>query len=242
VVSNVVDPSKPANSRATYFVHVDNTGNQEDLFHIGLVGLPEGWTSEFDSRMLSVPANKRKMMEFHIIPPDGDNPARAGTFEFKVQVASEMGSIAPVEETLSVTVAANRGHSVQPLEPSYQAPSGSKLTFRILVVNEGNVPESVTLSAVGDFESVTFEHLEIALEPFGQRVINVTVELPSVTEDTDVEVQVVAISTDMSSQASYPVPIDVEGRSGAPGPGALAAIVALSVVTVAAVAMARRRA
>ncbi len=241
IVSDLIDPSDSAKGRATYFIHVDNTGNQEDLFHIGLVGLPEGWTSEFESRLLSVPANKRKMVEFHIYPPEGDSPARAGTFTFKVQVASELGNGQPVEAVLSVTVAANRGHSVRPLEPSYSAPSGSKLTFRVLVINEGNVAERVTLSAVGEFESAAFEHLEISLEPFGQRVVNLTVELPSVAEDTTVEVQVVATTTDLSSQANTPVPIEVEGRSGVPGPGALAALLAMGMVAAVSVVTARRR-
>jgi uncharacterized membrane protein len=241
VVADQVDPGDSAKGRATYFVHVDNTGNQEDLFHIGLIGLPDGWTSEFGSRMLSVPANKRKMVEFHVMPPTGDSPAKAGTFTFKVHVASELGSGEPVEATLAVTVVANRAHSVHPLEPSYSAPSGSELTFRVLVVNLGNVPEVVTLSAVGEFESYAFERLEVVLEPFGQRVINLTVELPSVTEDTEVEVQVVATTNDLTSQANSPVPIQVEGRSGAPGPGALAALMAVLVVAAVSLSLTRRR-
>jgi len=241
IVADLVDATDSSKSRATYFVHVDNTGNQEDLFHIGLIGLPDGWTAEFDSRMLSVPANKRKMVEFHIIPPTGDSPASAGTFTFKVHVSSELGSGDPVEATLAVTVAANRGHDVRPLEPSYSAPSGSKLTFRVLVINEGNVPETVTLSAVGEFESYTFEYLEVSLEPFGQRVVNLTVELPSATEDTTVEVQVVATTKDLTSQANTPVPIDVEGRSGAPGPGAIAALLAVGLVAAVSVLVTRRR-
>jgi M6 family metalloprotease-like protein len=241
VVADLVDPTDSTKRRATYFVHVDNTGNLEDLFHVGLMGLPDGWTSEFDSRMLSVPANKRRMVEFHVTPPSGDSPAKAGTFNFKVQVASELGSSDPVEAPLAVTVAANRAHSVRPLESSYAAPSGSELTFRVLVVNEGNVPEVVTLSAVGEFESYTFERLEVSLEPFGQRVVNLTVELPSVTEDTEVEVQVVATTTDLSSQANTPVPIEVEGRSGAPGPGAIAALLAVAMVAAVSVSITRRR-
>jgi immune inhibitor A len=241
VVADLVDPGDPAKNRATYFVHVDNTGNLEDLFHIGLVDLPDGWTSEFESRMLSVPANKRRMMEFHIMPPSGDSPTHAGTFTFKVHVASELGSSSPIEAVLAVTVATNRGHSIRPLEPSYSAPSGSELTFRVLVVNEGNVAEVVSLSAVGEFESYSFEHLEVSLEPFGQRVVNLTVELASVTEDTTMEVQVVAITTDLSSQASTPVPIEVEGRSGAPGPGAIAALLAMVIIASFSMASARRR-
>jgi uncharacterized membrane protein len=241
VVADLVDSNDPAKQRATYFVHVDNTGNLEDLFHIGLIGLPDGWTSEFQSRMLSVPANKRKMVEFHIMPPAGDVLARAGTFAFKVQVASELGTGDPVESPLAVTVAANRGHTIMPLEPSYSAPSGSKITFRVLVINKGNVPETVTLSAVGEFEFHSFEYLEVALEPFGQRVVNLTVELPSVTEDTTLEVQVVAVTTDLTSQASAPVPIEVEGRSGAPGPGGIAALMAVVLVAVVSVALSRRR-
>ncbi len=241
VVSDAVDPNDANKARATYFVHIDNTGNLEDLFHIGLLGLPDGWTSEFDNRMISVPANKRKMVEFHTTPPDGDNPAKAGIFQFRVQVASELGDSDPVETPLSVTVAAHRGHSIQPLEPSYSAPSGSKLTFRVLVVNEGNVPETVTLSAVGDFESYSFEHMEVTLEPFGQRVVNLTVELPSVTDDTTLDVQVVAIPKDLSSQASSPVPIEVEGRSGAPTVGAIAALLAVALVASITVAVTRRR-
>ena len=241
VIADVVDTSDSSKRKATYFVHVDNTGNVEDLFHVGLIGLPDGWTSEFESRMLSVPANKRKMVEFNIIPPTGDSPARAGTFTFKVNVASELGSGNPVEASLSVTVVANRGHSVRPLEPSYSVPSGSKLTFRVLVVNEGNVPETVTLSAVGEFESYVYEDLEVALEPFGQRVVNLTVEMPSVTEDTKVEVQVVATTKDLTSQANTPVPIDVEGRSGAPGPGVISALMAVTLVAAVSVVMTRRR-
>ncbi|UCC93233.1 MAG: M6 family metalloprotease domain-containing protein [Thermoplasmata archaeon] len=241
VVADLVDPGDNTKSRATYFVHVDNTGNLEDLFHIGLIGLPDGWTMDFDSRMLSVPANKRKMVEFSIMPPTGDSPAKAGTFNFKVHVASELGSSQPVESALAVKVASNRGHSVMPLEPSYTAPSGSKLTFRVLVTNEGNVPEMVSLSAVGEFESYSFEHLEISLEPFGQRVVNLTVELPSVTEDTELKVQVVVTTSDLSSQADVPVPILVEGRSGAPGPGAVAALLAVVVVAAVSLAISRRR-
>ena len=241
VVADLVDITDETKRRATYFVYVDNTGNLEDLFHIGLIGLPDDWTSEFDSRMLSVPANKRRMVEFHIMPSMGNTPVRAGPITFKVHVASELGSGDPVEVPLSVHVAANRGHSIRPLEPSYLAPSGSKLTFRVLVINEGNVPETVTLSAVGEFESHSFEFLEVALEPFGQRVVNLTVELPSVTEDLTVEVQVVAVTTDLTSQASSPVPIEVEGRSGAPGPGIFAALLAVGLAATLSVALSRRR-
>jgi immune inhibitor A len=241
VVSDMVDPTDPSKEKAIYFVHIDNTGNLEDLFHIGLLGLPDGWTSEFDNRMLSVPANKRKMVQFELTPPDGDNPAVAGTINFFVQVASEVGNSDPVEAMLSVTVAANRGHSIRPLEPSYTAPSGSKLTFRVLVVNEGNVPETVSLSAVGEFESYSFELGEVSLEPFGQRVVNLTVEIPSVTEDASLEVQVVAITSDLSSQASYAVPIEVEGRSGAPGMGAMAALTAVVLVAIVSMALVTRR-
>jgi immune inhibitor A len=241
VVTNLIDVSDDNKQSAVYWVHVKNTGNLEDLYHIGLIDLPEGWTSEFGSRMLSVPANKRNLVEFSISPSNGDNPARAGTFTFQVQVASEVGGGTPVTNTLAVTVAANRGHSVRPLEPTYAAPSGSELTFRVLVVNEGNVPETVTLSGVGEYESLTFEHLELVLEPYGQRVVNVTVELPSVSEDTTVEVQVVATASDLSSQANTPVPIEVEGNPGVPGPSALAAMAAVAMASIVSMMAIRRR-
>lgn len=241
VIADLIDPADSSKSKATYFVHIDNTGNLEDLFHIGLIGLPDGWTSEFENRMLSVPANKRKLVEFSVIPPTGDDPATAGTFNFRVHVSSELGNGDPVERALSVTIASMRGHSVMPLEPSYTAPSGSKLTFRVLVINDGNVPETVTLSAVGEFESYSFERGEVQLAPFGQRVVNLTVELPSVSEDTEIEVQVVATTKDLSSQSNVPVPIEVQGREGVPGMGAVAALLALSVVVMVSASFVRRR-
>jgi len=241
VIADLIDPGDISKSKATYFVHIDNTGNLEDLFHIGLIGLPDGWTSEFENRMISVPANKRKLVEFSIIPPTGDDPATAGTFSFRVHVSSELGNGVPVERPLSVTIASMRGHRVMPLEPSYTAPSGSKLTFRVLVVNDGNVPETVTLSAVGEFESYSFERGEVQLEPFGQRVVNLTVELPSVAEDTEIEVQVVATTKDLSSQANVPVPIEVQGRDSVPGMGTIATLLAVSLAVMVATVAARRR-
>jgi uncharacterized membrane protein len=240
VLSDIIDLTNTAMRKATYLVHVKNTGNQEDLFHIGLIDLPEGWSSTFESRMVSVPANKRKTVQFTIEPPSGDAPVLAGTFGFDVHVASEMGNGVAYRSTLTVTVEANRGHAISSLEPSYQAVSGSKLTFRVLVVNEGNVPETLTLSAVGSFESVAFESQEIALQPFGQGVVNVTVEMSSTKEDTTVDLQVIATTKDLTKQVHTKVPVEVEGRSGVPGPTATAALLALAAVAAVSVASTRR--
>lgn len=241
VITDTIDPSKPGVNRATYFVHVKNTGNLEDLFHVGLIGLPNGWTTEFVNRMISVPANKQKLMEFSIIPPTGDSPAVAGTVSFKVHVASELGAGDPVEAPLQVTIKTNRGHSIMPLQPSYIAPSGSKLTFRVLVVNEGNVPEILTLSAVGGVESYSYEFAEISLEPFGQRVVNLTIRLSSTEEDRSYDLSVIATTKDVTNQESTPVILEVEGVPSTPGPGAVGALLAIAVVTVSFLATVRRR-
>jgi len=241
VITDTIDPSRPGVNKATYFVHVKNTGNLEDLFHVGLIGLPNGWTSEFVNRMISVPANKQKLMEFSIIPPTGDSPAVAGIVPFKVHVASELGTGEPVEAPLQVTIKANRGHSIRPLQPTYIAPSGSKLTFRVLVVNEGNVPEVLTLSAVGEVESYSYEFAEISLEPFGQRVVNLTVRLSSTEEDRSYDFSVIATTKDVTNQKSTPVILEVEGVPSTPGPAGVAALMAIAVVTLSFLATARRR-
>jgi uncharacterized membrane protein len=241
VLSDSINVESASGRFATYLVHVSNTGNLEDLFHIGLLDLPDGWTTIFESRMLSVPANKRKTVEFSIAPPTGDVTTMAGPYAFKVHVASELGNGDPSVHSLSAVVRANRGHTVRSLEPTYVAPSGADLTFRVLVINEGNIPEALTLSAVGDYETVTFELMELDLEPFGQRVVNVTVELPSTEEDTTVDLQVIATTKDLTNQVHATVPIEVEGRSGVPGPGAMAALAALAVVAVASVIVTDRR-
>ncbi len=241
IITPSVDPGKPGQGKATYFVHIKNTGNQEDLFHVGLIGLPEGWTSEFENRMITVPANKQKMMEFSIIPPTGDNPAVAGVVDFRVHVASELGTGEPVEAPLQVTVIADRGHSIRPLEPTYTVPSGSELTLRVLVINEGNVPETLTLSAVGEVESTSYEFVEITLEPFGQRVVNLTVRLPSMDEDGTVDLTIVATTKDVTHQEITLVPIEVEGKPSAPGPAAIGALLAVTFVALALVASRRRR-
>ncbi|NOQ54498.1 MAG: M6 family metalloprotease domain-containing protein, partial [Thermoplasmata archaeon] len=241
IITDTIDPSKPGVNKATYYVHIRNTGNQEDLFHVGLIGLPNGWTSEFVNRMISVPANKQKLLEFSIIPPDGDSPAVAGILSFKVHVASELGTGEPVESPLQVTILANRGHSIRPLQPSYIAPSGSKLTFRVLVVNEGNVPEILTLSAVGEVESYSYEFAEISLEPFGQRVVNLTIRLSSTEEDRSYDLSVIATTKDVTNQASTPVILEVDGVPSTPGPAAVVALLAIAVVTMSFLATARRR-
>jgi immune inhibitor A len=241
VITDSIDPGTAQNRYATYYVHVKNTGNLEDLFHIGLMDLPEGWTSLFESRMVSVPANKRKLVEFQIAPPVGDVTTEAGTFNFRVHVASELGNGEPAEAPLAVFVQANRGHSIQSLEPSYTAPSGSKLTFRVLVINEGNIPETVTLSAVGNYETISFETVEVSLEAFGQRVVNVTVELPSSKEDTSMDLQVIATTSDLTKQEHTTVPVEVEGRSGVPGLAATGTLVALAVAALVSVGVAGRR-
>ncbi len=241
IITDTIDPSKPGVNKATYYVHIRNTGNQEDLFHVGLIGLPNGWTSEFVNRMISVPANKQKLLEFSIIPPDGDSPAVAGILSFKVHVASELGTGEPVESPLQVTILANRGHSIRPLQPSYIAPSGSKLTFRVLVVNEGNVPEILTLSAVGEVESYSYEFAEISLEPFGQRVVNLTIRLSSTEEDRSYDLSVIATTKDVTNQASTLVILEVVGVPSTPGPAAVGALLAIAVVTMSFLATARRR-
>ena len=241
VMTDSIDVKNSAQRTATYLIHVRNTGNQEDLFHIGLLDLPARWPSIFESRMLSVPANKRRTVEFSIAPPGGDAPTLAGTFTFKVHVASELDHGQPSVAPLAVTVLANRGHTISSLEPSYGAISGSELTFRVLVTNQGNVPETVTLSAVGSFESVFFESMELVLKPFGQRVVNVTVELPSTKEDTTVDLQIIATSKDLTKQVFTKVPVEVEGRTGVPGPAATAALMALGIAAVMTGAGTRRR-
>ena len=108
------------------------------------------------------------------------------------------------------------------------------------MVNEGNVPETVVLSAIGNVESYLFEYLELDLEPFGQRVVNLTVVMPTTDEDKQVQLQVVSTTKDLSSQENAPVLIDVEGRPSAPSVGATASVVALAVVALALASVARR--
>jgi hypothetical protein len=191
--------------------------------------------------MITVPPRRQKLLEFSIIPPTGDSPAVAGIVSFKVQVASELGTGEPVEAPLQVTIQANRGHSISPLQPSYIAPSGSKLTFRVLVVNEGNVPEILTLSAVGEVESYSYEFAEISLEPFGQRVVNLTVHLSSTEEDRSYDLSVISTTKDVTDQESTPVILEVEGVPSTPGPEAVGALLAIAAVTMSFLATARRR-
>jgi uncharacterized membrane protein len=243
IVASLIVMDDPLRNKATYLVIVDNDGNLEDLFHIGIQGLPDGWTTEFDSRMVSVTPRTYEEVEFSIIPPgDGSPvPATAGTYSFRVNVASELGNGDPVVKELSATIQTHRGHSVSSLEPTYTAPSGSSLTFRVLLVNEGNVLETLTLNAAGGYERIKFELAEVELAPFGQRVVNITVVMPSTTDDRTLNLQVIANTKDQSAQEYVIVPIDIKGRSGAPGPGALAALAALAFVAVASLAVADRR-
>ena len=243
VGSSVIITDDPSRNKATYTVVIDNDGNLEDLFHIGVQGLPEGWTTEFDSRMVSVRPRTHLDVQFSVIPPgDGSPvPAMAGTYTFTVNVASELGNGDPVEKTLTATIQTRRGHSIVSLEPAFTVPSGSSLTFRVLLVNEGNVQETLTLNAAGGYERIRYELAELELAPYGQRVVNVTVTMPSTTDDRTLNLQVIANTKDQTAQEYVIVPIDIQGRSGAPGPGAFATLAALAIIAVASVAVADRR-
>ena len=77
------------------------------------------------------------------------------------------------------------------------------------------------------------------MEPFGQRVVNLTVDLPTTDEDKQVQLQVVSTTKDLSSQENAPVLIDVDGRPSAPSVGAVTALLAIAVVAVGAASIGR---
>jgi immune inhibitor A len=226
---------------AVYWVSVRNTGNLEDLYHVGLLGLPDGWSARFESRFFSVPAGKPKTIELDITPSTGGTPVTAGAHTIRLQVASELGAGTPVELPIDVTVQTVRGYTIATLEPSYEGPSGAKVLFRVLLTNAGNVGESITLQGVGDFASISFDTPKLTLEPYGARVVNVTVGLPSTKTTSELDVRVLAISSDNAKQASVAIPVTVEGRSGLPGPSAMASVGALAIAAAVGVALAGRR-
>jgi M6 family metalloprotease-like protein len=231
----------PPTGKAVYWVTVRNTGNLEDLYHVGLLGLPEGWTARFESRFFSVPAGKPRTVELDVTPSTGGTPVTAGTHTIRLQVASELGAGTPVELPIDVTVQTVRGYTISSLEPSYRGPSGARVLFRVLLTNAGNVRESITLQGVGDFASMSFDTPKVTLEPYGARVVNVTVGLPSTKTTSELDVRVLAISSDNAKQESVAIPVTVEGRSGLPGPSAMAATGALAVAAAAGIAAAGRR-
>ncbi len=233
--------SVPPTGTAIFWVTVRNSGNLEDLYHLGVAGLPSGWTASLESRFFSVPPGKTKTVQLDIRPSNGAS-ALSGTHPMKVQVASELGGGPSVELPITVSVQSVRAFSLSSVEPSYSGPSGARILFRVMVANKGNVQETVSLKGVGDFSSIAFDTPTILLEPYGSYVVNVTLELPSSKEDTDLDVRVLAISEDNTRQESVLVPVAVEGRSGMPGPSALMAIVAVTAVAaVSAAVMDRRR-
>ena len=94
---------------------------------------------------------------------------------------------------------------------------------------------------LGNFKSYTYEYLEVGLNPFGQRVVNLTVTLSSTDEDESIELQVVAKTKDLTAQENSPGTIEVEGRPSAPGASAIAAMVAVSIVALLGLLSRRRR-
>jgi len=231
----------PPTGTAVFWVTVRNTGNLEDLYHVGLMGLPDGWNARFESRFFSVPAGKPKTIELDITPSTGGTPVTAGAHAMRLQVASELGAGTPVELPIDVTVQTVRGYTIATLQPSYSGPSGARVLFRVLLTNAGNVAETVTLQGVGDFQSIAFDTPKVTLEPYGAQVVNVTVGLPSTKETSNLDVRVLAISSDNAKQESVAIPVTVEGRSGLPGPSAMASVGALAVAAAVGVALAGRR-
>ena len=227
---------------AVYWVTVRNTGNLEDLYHIGVSGLPEGWSATLESRFFSVLAGKPKTIELDIAPRPG-TPAVAGPYHLAVQVASEVGGGPAVELPLTVTIQGTRGFTVATVEPHYVGPSGATVHFRVTVRNVGNMRETVTLSGVGDFEGISFDTPVVVLEPYGEQVVNVTLDLPSTKDDQALDVRVVAISQDNTKQESVAVPVTVRAQEGLPGPSAISALLAVAAAAaLAAGARGRRRA
>lgn len=226
--------------KAIYWVTVKNTGNLEDLYHIGVSGLPDGWSSTLESRFFSVAAGKTKTVELDVAPRPGTT-AVAGAYHLVAQVASELGGGLAIDLPLTVTIQGTRGFTVGTMEPSYVGPSGARVHFRVMVRNVGNVRETVTLSGVGDFEGISFDTPVVPLEPYGSRVVNVTLELPSTKDDQALDVRVVAISQDNTKQESVVVPVTVRAQEGLPGPSAMAAIVAVAAVSAVAAGVERRR-
>jgi uncharacterized membrane protein len=232
--------SIPPTGKAIYWVTVKNKGNLEDLYHLGVANLAEGWSATLESRFFSVPAGKSKTIELDIAPRSG-TPAVAGTYGLVAQVASELGGGPSVELPLTVSIQGTRGFAVAPMEPSYMGPSGARVHFRVMVSNSGNMRETVTLSGVGDFEGIAFDTPVVALEPYGSRVVNVTLELPSTKDDQALDVRVVAISQDNTKQESVAIPVTVKAQEGLPGPTAMAALVAVAAASAVAVAARGRR-
>jgi uncharacterized membrane protein len=89
-------------------------------------------------------------------------------------------------------------------------------------------------------ESFSYEVREVTLEPFGQKVVNITVELPSTSEDKTVQMSVIATTKDVTLQRDSPVFIEVQGKPSAPGPVLVAALAALGIAAVVAVGGRRR--
>ena len=232
--------SIPPTGKAIYWVTVRNKGNLEDLYHLGVASLPEGWSATLESRFFSVPAGKLKTIEVNIAPRSG-TPAVAGSYGLVAQVASELGGGPSVELPLTVTIQGTRGFAVASMEPSYMGPSGARVLFRVMVSNAGNMRETVTLSGVGDFEGIAFDTPVVVLEPYGSQVVNVTLDLPSTRDEQALDVRVVAISQDNTKQESVAIPVTVKAQEGLPGPTAVATLVAVAAASAVAVGARGRR-
>lgn len=153
----LTSPSQPvsAGSPTTATVNVQNRGTVVDQLTISIVDLPEGWAKVSRPTLSLVPGARDEITV--VIQPPKDSTAAAGEYPFSVAVTSKVHG-REVRALGKVTVRAFEGFRLT------MEPARSARDFAVTVVNNGNVPITIALSAAAEANDMEFAFDDASFE------------------------------------------------------------------------------
>jgi hypothetical protein len=140
-------PSHGAEVPSAFQVKVRNDGPADETLSLTFSSPPAGFTFVKSGTVVTVPAGQTGVLGLYLVP-SGQLPAPGTQAAFTVTATSAGGAVAvtqPVTFTVPVIDSVTLGGTPSTLETT----PGSTATETVVVANEGNVPETVAMSADG---------------------------------------------------------------------------------------------